>query len=78
MQIKTKIVSFHTADSKPVKQEVNGSVILPPYYSLYIPFESRSKSIDLKRITRWKLALIFTSADHRKFLGLFGPEAVRL
>ncbi len=29
--------------------------------------------IDLKRITRCKLASIFTSADHRKFLGLFGP-----
>ncbi len=28
-------------------------------------------SIDLKRITRCKLALIFTSADHSKFLGLF-------
>jgi hypothetical protein len=27
---KTKIVSCHTADSKPVKQEVNGTVILPP------------------------------------------------
>jgi len=34
--------------------------------------------IDLKRITRCKLALIFTSADHRKFLGLFGSEAARL
>ncbi len=30
MQIKTKIVSCLTADSKPVKQEVNGIVILPP------------------------------------------------
>ncbi len=30
MQIKTKIVSCYTADSKPVKQEVNGTVILPP------------------------------------------------
>jgi hypothetical protein len=30
LQIKTKIVSFHTADSKPDKQEVNGTVILPP------------------------------------------------
>ncbi len=30
MQIKTKIVSCHTADSKPVKQEVNGTVIHPP------------------------------------------------
>jgi hypothetical protein len=30
LQIKTKIVSGHTADSKPVKQEVKGTVILPP------------------------------------------------
>ncbi len=29
LQNKTKIVSCHTADSKPVKQEVNGTVILP-------------------------------------------------
>ncbi len=35
LQIKTKIVSSHTADSKTVKQEVNGIVILPP---LSIPF----------------------------------------
>jgi hypothetical protein len=30
LQIKIKIVSSHTADSKPVKQEVNGTVILLP------------------------------------------------
>ncbi len=30
LQIITKIVSCHTADSKPVRQEVNGTVILPP------------------------------------------------
>ena len=30
MQIKTKKFSCHKADSKPVKQEVNGTVILPP------------------------------------------------
>ncbi len=30
MQIKTKSVSCHTANSKPVKQEVNSTVILPP------------------------------------------------
>jgi hypothetical protein len=30
LQIKTKIVSSHTADSKPVKLEVNGTVILLP------------------------------------------------
>ncbi len=30
LKIKTKIVSCHTADSKPVKQVANGTVILPP------------------------------------------------
>jgi hypothetical protein len=30
LQIKTKNVSCRTADSKSVKQEVNGTVILPP------------------------------------------------
>ncbi len=30
LQIKTKIVSCYTAFSKRVKQEVNGTVILPP------------------------------------------------
>jgi hypothetical protein len=30
LQIKTKIDSSHTADSKPVKQGVNSTVILPP------------------------------------------------
>ncbi len=30
MQIKTKIVGCHTDDSKPVKQEVISTVILPP------------------------------------------------
>jgi hypothetical protein len=30
LQMKTKIVSCHTADSKPVKQEVNSTVILTP------------------------------------------------
>jgi hypothetical protein len=30
LQIKTKIVSSRTADSKPVKQEVNSTMILPP------------------------------------------------
>jgi hypothetical protein len=30
LKIKTKIVSCHTADSKPVNQEVNGTVILHP------------------------------------------------
>jgi hypothetical protein len=37
-----------------------------------------TKPIDLKIITRYKLALIFASANHMKFLGLFGSEAFRL
>ncbi len=30
LQLKTKIVSCHIADSKPIKQKVNCTVILPP------------------------------------------------
>jgi hypothetical protein len=30
LQIKTKNVSSHTAASEPVKQEANGTVMLPP------------------------------------------------
>jgi hypothetical protein len=30
LQIKIKMVSSHTTDSKPAKQEVNSTVILPP------------------------------------------------
>ncbi len=30
LQIKTKLVSCHTADSKPVNQEFSGTVICPP------------------------------------------------
>jgi hypothetical protein len=30
LQIITKNASYHEADSKPIKQEVNGTVILPP------------------------------------------------
>ncbi len=39
MQITTKIVSSHTADSKPVKQEVKGTGILPPLVFLGLKFE---------------------------------------
>jgi hypothetical protein len=40
LQIKTKIVICRAADSKPVKQEVNGTVILPP---LVFPGQSIKK-----------------------------------
>ncbi len=39
MQTKTNIVSCHTASSKPVKQEVNSTVILP---CLLFPMEGLS------------------------------------
>ncbi len=41
LQIKTKIVSSQTADSKPVKQEVNSTVILPP---LVFPDQNKQPS----------------------------------
>jgi hypothetical protein len=41
LQIKTKIVSCHTANSEPVKQEVNGTVILP---SLVFPGQTLADS----------------------------------
>ena len=44
MQIKSKIVSCHTADSIPVIQEVNGTVILPP---LVFPGKSRGFCVHL-------------------------------
>jgi hypothetical protein len=39
LQIKSKIVICHTADSKPVKEEVNGTVILPPLVFHVYTFE---------------------------------------
>ncbi len=41
MKIKTKIVSCHSTDSKPVKQEVNSTVILPLQYSLVIDYDCK-------------------------------------
>ncbi len=48
MHIKTKIVSCHTADSKPVKQEVNRTGILPP---LVFPAVSKEREVS-NAITR--------------------------
>jgi hypothetical protein len=49
LQIKTKIVSSHTADSIPVKQEVNSTVILPalvfPGLSVTKPFGSAHRHL---------------------------------
>ncbi len=44
LEIKTKIVRSYTADSKPVKQEVNSTVIHPP---LVFPDNSDTKWLAL-------------------------------
>jgi hypothetical protein len=48
--MKTKIVSCHTAHSKPVKQEVNGTVKLPP-----LVFPGESLKVILSRVFNFKL-----------------------
>jgi hypothetical protein len=61
-QIKTKIISCHTAESKPVKQEVNGTVILPPlvfpghdfdFLNVSIPQSGQSLKIASNRTKPW-------------------------
>jgi hypothetical protein len=44
LQMKTKIVSYHTADSKPVKQEANSTVILPPLVFPAYTYDQAAKS----------------------------------
>jgi hypothetical protein len=51
--MKTKIVGSHTADSKPVKQEVNSAVILPPLVfpevsnvCMYFEWKARFKNVN--------------------------------
>jgi hypothetical protein len=52
LQIKTKNVSSHTADSKPVKQEVNGTVILPP-----LVFPDNAKHNDIQYDSKFNAIL---------------------
>jgi hypothetical protein len=59
LQIKTKIVSCHTADSIPVKQEVNGTVILPP---LAFP----GSSIEIETPTWPHSVLAFQGSNSRR------------
>ncbi len=52
--MKTKIVSSHAVDSKPVKQEVHGKVILPPlvFPILYNTFSLNSAFCIITLITK--------------------------
>jgi len=45
LQIKTTIVSCHTADSKLVKQEVNGTAILAPFVFPGLMFASKAGDV---------------------------------
>ncbi len=49
MQIKTKIVSCHTADSEPVKQEVNGAMVFGRVHVGRVKFGSMSLWLPLNR-----------------------------
>ncbi len=46
VQINKKL-SSHTADSKPVKQEVNSTVILPPLVFPGLIFASKARTVSL-------------------------------
>jgi len=51
LQIRTKTISCHTADSKPVKQKVKGTVILPPLVFpgiMFMRFISRRQMTSMK------------------------------
>ncbi len=66
MEIKTKVVSCHTPYSKPVKQEVNGTVILP---SLVFPASFDEQLIDWQvlfhnKSTKCQLAEWFLTKRH--------------
>jgi hypothetical protein len=53
LQIKTKIVSSHAADSKPVKQQVNSTVILPPLVFLVSMIPIPEVSYVMELFSRW-------------------------
>jgi hypothetical protein len=73
VQIKTKIVSCHTANSKPVKQEVNGTMILPTLVfpaALYIlspPSLTFKYKTSLKNVAKDKhSSLLCTTISNKK------------
>ncbi len=56
MEIEIKNVSCHSADSKPVKQEVNGTVILPPLvFPEYTNLTGTTNPFDSKRVDQGTL-----------------------
>jgi hypothetical protein len=67
LQIKTKNVSCHPADSKPVKQEVNGTVILPP-----LVFPGKSFPLDkTNTLDYYRSGLFYNTGPWRRGCGLY-------
>ncbi len=79
MQIKTNIVSFNTTDSKPVKQEVNSTVILPPSdtspFSIpwFIIFTSIKPQTNVTQIFTDVLKIVPNKLECLSMVGFFGP-----
>ncbi len=72
LQIKTKIVSRHTADSKPVKQEVNCTLILPPlvfpglgHLSRFSESGTTEKLINIEHLFTRNICLQFHCCPHQ-------------
>ncbi len=73
LAIKRIIVSRHTADSKPVKQEVNGTVILPllvfPGYMLDFIEHMGHSLMYPSKASKWSLLGCITKRVTRKLQG---------
>jgi len=88
LQIKTKIVSCHITDSKPVKQEVNGRGILPPLVypaGTFANYKCKMfYNFCLERIFKGKNTNPYTNPGRSRFLlfrarpGLRGEQAEKL
>ncbi len=66
LKIKTKIVSSHTADSKPVKQEVNGTEILSP-----LVFPGLSLAVKARNIPQCRGTMVLQEPNQCKFTHSF-------
>ncbi len=80
LQIKTKIVSCHTANFKPVKWEVNGAVILPPliFPDLRIRSFFQMRQLPLELVTgREPLERLYLDFLIFRVLGLVLGQQVR-
>ena len=75
LQIETKIVSCHTADCKPVKREVNGTVILPP---LSIPWQVCLGVYFVHASTKQPQIGLKLLAGQTLVRSLLGPNAIKL